>query len=320
MAVTSGFFNSLNHDRRYNAEQMSSLFEGIINDGIFETIGGTFVVSADTGNRIKVATGKAWFNKTWTLNDTILFIEAEESEVVLNRYDAVVIEVDTTETVRNNSIKIIKGSPSSEATKPEMIKSEHLNQYPLAYIFRGANTEEIIDSNIENMVGSDECPFITGLMQTVSIDTLLGQWKDGLNRFMESQYDEFSEWFNEIKGQLSEDVAGHLQSEIDNIKTSIDIFTDKILTFDNPNVKEITKMDEPIGGSDYSYMIALDCPGVTEKHSALVSMDPSMVASEMFASFATMGANTVYIYASENPTILTVGESSNCTLICTKIK
>ena len=44
MSVTSGFFNSLNGDRRYNAEQMSSIFDGIINDGIFANIGTAFGV------------------------------------------------------------------------------------------------------------------------------------------------------------------------------------------------------------------------------------------------------------------------------------
>ena len=34
MSLTSGFYNSLDGDRTYNAEQMSELFDGIINDGI----------------------------------------------------------------------------------------------------------------------------------------------------------------------------------------------------------------------------------------------------------------------------------------------
>ena len=38
MSVTSGFYNGLSHDRKYNAVQMSSLFDGIINDGIFQSI------------------------------------------------------------------------------------------------------------------------------------------------------------------------------------------------------------------------------------------------------------------------------------------
>ena len=40
MAITSGFFNSVNDDRPYNAEQMTLYFEGLISNGI---IGENFV-------------------------------------------------------------------------------------------------------------------------------------------------------------------------------------------------------------------------------------------------------------------------------------
>ena len=42
MSITSGFYNSYNGDRRYNAEQMSAIFDGIINDGVFSNIADAF--------------------------------------------------------------------------------------------------------------------------------------------------------------------------------------------------------------------------------------------------------------------------------------
>ena len=52
MSVTSGFFNSFNHDRRYNAEQMSAIFDGIINDGVFANIGTAFAVQDGHGSTV----------------------------------------------------------------------------------------------------------------------------------------------------------------------------------------------------------------------------------------------------------------------------
>ena len=103
MSVTYGFYNSLNGDRKYNAEQVSSLFDGLIIDGVFASIGTAFAVKATTGITVNVGIGKAWFNHTWTLNDSILPLEAPEAEVLLDRIDAVVLEVDATESVRANS-------------------------------------------------------------------------------------------------------------------------------------------------------------------------------------------------------------------------
>ena len=110
MSVTYGFYDSLNGDRKYSALQMSSLFDGLIIDGVFASIGTAFAVKATTGQTLNVGIGKAWFNHTWTLNDSILPLEAPDSETLLNRIDAVVIEVDSTDSVRANSIKITKAT------------------------------------------------------------------------------------------------------------------------------------------------------------------------------------------------------------------
>ena len=68
MTITSGFFNSVNHDRLYDAEQVSSIFDGIIKDGVYESIGDAFMVTpnSDLNDSIIVGTGRAWFDHTWT--------------------------------------------------------------------------------------------------------------------------------------------------------------------------------------------------------------------------------------------------------------
>ena len=44
MSVTFGFYNSKEGDRRYDAIQMSSIFDGIIQDGILQHVGTAMVV------------------------------------------------------------------------------------------------------------------------------------------------------------------------------------------------------------------------------------------------------------------------------------
>ncbi len=154
MSVTYGFYNSLNGDRKYDAIQLSSLFDGLITDGVFASIGTAFAVKAATGNTVNVGIGKAWFNHTWTLNDAVLPLEAPVSDVLLDRIDAVVLEVDSSEFVRANSIKFVQGTPSSQPVRPTMASSETLHQYPLCYIYRAAGSTEITQADITNMVGT----------------------------------------------------------------------------------------------------------------------------------------------------------------------
>ena len=90
MSVTYGFYNSKNKDRRYDAIQMSSIFDGIIRDGILQHVGTAMMVNASTGMMVNVGIGRAWFNHTWTLNDALLPLTVPQSEVILNRIDAMI--------------------------------------------------------------------------------------------------------------------------------------------------------------------------------------------------------------------------------------
>ena len=255
MSVSSGFFNSLNGDRKYNAAQMSAIFDGLIIDGVFASIGTAFAVKAAGGLTVNVGIGKAWFDHTWTVNDSILPMTAPEAEVLLDRIDAVVLEVNGMESVRDNTIKFVKGNPSSAPSRPTLTNEGNVHQYPLCYIYRKYGTAVINQADITPMVGTESTPFVTGILQTISLDELLGKWQDELDRFTDARSQEvddwiaqeesdftawfnkmkadlqqeqtvldqwiaseqadFLAWYNQMKDQLSGDVAGNLQLEID---------------------------------------------------------------------------------------------------------
>lgn len=197
MSVTYGFYNSLNGDRKYDASAISSIFDGLIVDGVFASIGTAFAVKATTGLTVNVGIGKAWFNHTWTLNDAILPIDVPEAEVLLNRIDAVVLEVNATEAVRANSIKVITGTPGSSPARPTLIKDGGVYQYPLCFINRKFGTSSVTQADIVNMVGSDETPFVTGLLRTISLNELLGQWEDEMNQFLDDRKAIVNAWVNQ---------------------------------------------------------------------------------------------------------------------------
>ncbi len=199
MSLSSGFFNSVNHDRLYNAEDMSRLFDGLIRDGVFASIGTCMVVKANTKMTVNVGVGRAWFNHTWTLNDSILPVTLGQSHVLWPRIDAVVLEVNSEESVRLNSIKVVQGEPSTNPKKPTLTKTTLVNQYPLAYITVSAAATEIRQADIENAVGTTECPFVSGILSVISIEELIPQWKDILNRFVEENTANFNTWMNNEK-------------------------------------------------------------------------------------------------------------------------
>lgn len=187
MSVTYGFYNSLNHDRRYDAIQMSSIFDGIIRDGIFMSIGTRFQVLADSEMMVTVGTGRAWFDHTWTLNDSLLPISIPQSEVILNRIDAVVLEVNAEPSVRANSIKVVKGTPSSAPARPTLTNTATVHQYPLAYISVAAGVTSIRQADITSMIGQGTAPYVTGILDTINIESMVLQWEDQWKKFFEKQ-------------------------------------------------------------------------------------------------------------------------------------
>ena len=177
MSLTSGFFDSFNEDRKYNSLQFSSIFDGIISDGIYATYGDYFLVSPVSGMNIKVGTGRAWLDHTWTLNDADYPLTVEDAEVVLKRIDTVIIEVDRSNSGRINRLRILKGTPSSVPVAPELAKTESLKQYPLADILVKPNAKEIVAADITNRIGTKDLPWVAGIIDHVSAEELVQQWR-----------------------------------------------------------------------------------------------------------------------------------------------
>lgn len=217
MAFEYGFYNSINGDRKYNATHFSKIFDGIIKDGVFASIGNKFFTTVgELPMEVVVGSGKAWFNHTWNLNTTPIIFNISPSHPVLTRYDLILLEVNESADVygRVNTIKVVEGTPASNPVKPELVNTEFIHQYPLSYIKVNPGAAEIVAADIEITVGQEPCPFVTGILETVDISTLFANW--------ESQ---FNIWFDNLKAQLSDDIVTNLQNQINNCLKQTDIAT-----------------------------------------------------------------------------------------------
>ena len=226
MTVSSGFFNSVNHDRLYDAEQLSSIFDGVIEDGVYQAIGEAFKVSVveDAENVVTVGTGRAWFDHTWTVNDSTYAITLDPPNEALGRIDAIVLDVDRTQAVRKNSIEYVRGTYSESPQKPTLIKSDLHNQYPLCYITMSSGSDTVItNSNIEITVGTSACPLVIGVLESFNGDLFIQQIDA-----------EFNEWWDGIKDVLDENTATKLQNQINDLNDHLETLESKQFTASTP--------------------------------------------------------------------------------------
>lgn len=231
MTIKSGFFNSLNHDRVYDADDINSIFDGIITDGVFGNIGKRFVVTPGSGMSVNVGTGKARFHQIFVENDANLVLQIPQSDVLLNRIDAVVIRVDRTMGGRTGNIVVLKGMPSQNPIAPTLSNDNQIWDMPIAYINVKANVNKVNSSDIQYLVGRNTTPLITAPMQTVNVESYVGK--------MEGQ---FSDWFSNIKDNLSTNAAGNLQNQINTLKPKVDA-VNNALTFNGQNAATKGQLD-----------------------------------------------------------------------------
>lgn len=163
MTLTYGFFNSVNGDRRYDAEDFSRLFDGILTDGVFPNIGDHFTPKFLSKDAFEIGTGRAWFDRTWTNNSAPLILTPQAPDLVYPRIDSVILEVN--HKTRANRIFYDKGIPKTNPSPTGLIKTDDVKQYRLAKIefpVNGTFSAQII----KTCVGTSECPIIQGVLHS----------------------------------------------------------------------------------------------------------------------------------------------------------
>lgn len=199
MSVTFGFYNSKNGDRVYDATQMSSLFSGIIRDGVFAnypaqnqhlTVSAGPAVSGHP--TVDIGPGRAWFNGTWTDNSSTLSLQLAAADNVQDRYDAIVLEVNTTNNAdntvspavpgRSNGFVVVAGTPGGNY--PTVSSSDGIYRYVLAYVkvAHGASTVSSLDYKVGTTV-----PYIVNAVQeTWSATDLINNWNSQWAAYLSS--------------------------------------------------------------------------------------------------------------------------------------
>lgn len=205
MTLTYGFYDSSSSDRVYNAKQFGSIFDGIIEDGVYAGIGGKLMVieNSPTGMSVIVQSGRAWFDHTWTLNDANLVKTIAAADALLNRIDVVYLEVNEDSGTRANSINVLTGTPASTPVAPTLTNTSVIHQYPLAHVYIGAAVTVITQANITNKVGTTSTPFVAGIIDYVTTNEIVAQWEA-----------EWDQWFQDIIDQLSTEAETNLQNQI----------------------------------------------------------------------------------------------------------
>lgn len=207
MAISYGFFNSVSRDRVYNADQMSEYFDGLVSNGVYESVGRAMQVTAGEGMAVNVQSGRAIIDCKWVKNDAAQTIQLTAAHVLMPRYTAIVIRLDRA----NRMIEIAAkdGAPATNPAKPAMTNDGTITELCLAYVYVGANAQSVTQANITDMRSSGLCGWVTGVVKQVDTSELFAQYQAAFEEneaqqqaWMDSMQSEFDTWFSTLTQQL----------------------------------------------------------------------------------------------------------------------
>lgn len=224
----SGFYNSLNGDRKYSADDFNEYFEGILSKGILPNVGDSFAVAPGSGMEVTISEGRAVDSSGhWFKLSAPITLELDPADVITSRNDIICIRFDNRLEKREVSVEVKKdvGNVLSSADG-----SSEIEELYLAKITIPKNTHTLTSANITDLRANNElCGYVCGLVN--QIDTTM-------------MYNSFNSWFDSVKGRFSQDFgmsshSRHFTTDADNSAgfqigmSGYDSATDTLMVFIN---------------------------------------------------------------------------------------
>lgn len=225
--VNCGFFDAVNYDRTYSADDMNRPYSRVVADGVFATPQGTpssdlQVVSAGSGMQITVQPGQGIFGSKWFENPSSIIITIPSNNEVNPRRDSVIVQVDKRTSGRVGNIVYRTGTASASPLPPDIGTVANVIEYRIANIYVAPGANAINNDAIVDLRGSSECPWVTSLIQQVDTSTLWNQFQAAYQAQYELYDVEYQEYTAEQR-QAWEDFLSTLTSEL-TVSTNILLF------------------------------------------------------------------------------------------------
>lgn len=213
------FWNSESSDRVYDADSFSEWLRKFFTTGVFA---GELFTTATSGMGISVSAGYCNIDGKVRFFDTASTFTLSAANSTYPRIDTVVIERNDTN--REITMKVVTGLVSGTTPSPTApVRSGGVYQLVVAQVLVKAGATSISNEDItDTRMDSTVCGYVTGTVSQINFDQITAQWTDYIENFESDQQAAFEAWFEDMKDQLSEDAAGHLQLEIDALDDRID--------------------------------------------------------------------------------------------------
>ena len=162
----SGFFNSSDGDRVYDATDFAEYFGSLVSNGVFYATPSNLQVSPGIGLAVSIAAGSAWINGYRYENTDTLNIPLTTANGSNPRIDRIVIRLNQI----NRSIKIavVDGTPAATPVAPELTRTSDIYELGIADVLVPTAATSIVTNNItDTRLNTDLCGLVNSLVSAV---------------------------------------------------------------------------------------------------------------------------------------------------------
>lgn len=207
------------YDRAISSEPLRNLLHKLFTDGILPDVSTNLQVVAGSGMNVVVKAGFAIVQGCLKLEENDRTLALQASSATNDRIDTVVLRLNSNDDQRYCDLYIREGTPATNPTRPNLVRSDSVYELGLADIFVTKTITSITQSKItDTRYEAERCGVISSLSE-YDTTTIYSQVQADLKEFKDTEQADFLAWYENIKNILDENVAGHLQAEIDDINT-----------------------------------------------------------------------------------------------------
>ena len=217
MAIRSGFFNSVNGDRKYDARRFAEYFATLIGNGVFPNPSSNLQIIANNDMTVTVRPGKAWINGYILINDDDYILNIEPADGALSRMDRIVARYDTVD--REIRLEVKKGTFASSPVAPELQRGADAYELALTDIHVNNGSISITQANItDTRLNTELCGVVHGTVDQVDTTTLFNQYLTWLDEKKNQDDTDMLDWTSQKQLEY-ENWKAQQESNMDNWQT-----------------------------------------------------------------------------------------------------
>lgn len=287
MAEKSGFFNALEsggaYDRVYDANDFAEYFALFIGNGVFADPMNQLKVVPKSGLTVTLKKGNAFIDGYW-------YKLSEDMDFTLSPNGTSYAITDVIAVTLDKTNRVITAKKKERVSSITPVNNGVVHELIVASISLGVGVSSITEEMItDQRPYEDYCGFVTGTVDQIDAGEMFTQ--------LEAQ---FNEWFSTIQGKLTSDVAGSLQTQIDDLDQKLDDVITEVETKINGNTAVIEWVYEETGGVYFTTSAVTLPDGFTKDNCYIKSAMLKKIegtGAGLLNKWVT-GTNSFYTYAS----------------------